>query len=341
MSLDTSLIFTFQNISWQLNRYLAIFIFVFGFIGNAANILALAQKSLRSNPCARLFLFSSVANFIAICSGLISRFLSTWGMDLTNTNEFLCKLRGFLVFSSITCGFWLMVLSTVDRWLLSSSDASRRQQSSLKNAKYGTILVVILSIIVQGHHLYCFEANLISGPLKCYTRTVMCRLLSDLTFVLAGLLLPLISIIIFSCMTIANIRHVRSRVHLGSATEASATGTQDTGPQAISMLKRKEKQRKKIDRQLLKMLFVQVFLIIIFTLPLTVQKFYTTITTDTIKSPLQNTIETFLFNLFLLLYYVACGMPFYVNTLSGGMVFRKAVISLMKNVIRKLFPRCL
>ncbi|CAF2702514.1 unnamed protein product [Rotaria sp. Silwood2] len=333
-SFDANLIIAFQNALLQINRYLAIFIFVFGFVGNIANILVLSQRCLRSNPCARFFLFSSAANIVAVCSGLISRFLSTWAMDLTNTNPFLCKLRGFLVFSSITCGFWLMVLATVDRWLSSSSDANRRQYSTLQNAHRGMIIVVILSVAIQAHHLYCFEANLTSGPLKCYTGTPMCRLLSDLTFVVGALIFPLVAMIIFSLMTIVNVRRAHIRVQMIATNQTS-----HIIPQIPIITTAQENQRKRTDRQLLIMLFVQVFLIVLFTLPLAIQKFYSTTTADILKSPLQNTIETFLFNLFLLLYYLACGLPFYVNTLSGGVIFRKAVISLINNVNRKIFCR--
>jgi hypothetical protein len=99
-------------------------------------------------------------------------------------------------------------------------------------------------------------------------------------------------------------------------------------------------QSRKTDRQLLIMLFIQVLLMLIFTLPLAVSKLYTTITRNTPKSALQNTIENFIFNLFILFLNIASGMPFYIYTLSGGSVFRKALFSVMKTVGRKMMCRC-
>lgn len=331
---DTDLISKLQYASLQTNRYLGIFIFIFGLVGNVANILVLSQRSLRSNPCAYLFLFSSISNFIAILFGLVSRFLSTWSMDLTATNQFLCKFRAFVVFSSITCGFWFIVLATVDRWLSSSSQGSLRQKSTLKNAQRGMIVVFILSMIIQGHHIYCFEANLTNAPVKCYTSTPTCRLLSDLTIVFGALLFPLLFMVIFSLLTISNVRQSHSRVQMNNENQSCRVMLQTTNSS-----NGQENQHKRIDRQLLKMLFVQVLLIVPFTLPLAIQKFYTTITADMVKSPLQNKIEIFLFNLFLLLYYVACGMSFYVNTLSGGVVFRQGVITMTKNVVKSISYR--
>jgi hypothetical protein len=64
---------------------------------------------------------------------------------------------------------WLIMLASVDRWLSSSIDVIRRQRSTLKNAQRGVILIVILSTIIETQQLYCFDANLTNGPLKCYT----------------------------------------------------------------------------------------------------------------------------------------------------------------------------
>ncbi|CAF4160739.1 unnamed protein product, partial [Rotaria sordida] len=94
---DANLIATIYNVTLQVVRYFSIFIFLFGSIGNILNVLALSQRVFRSTPCAVFFLFSLVINFIAILSGLLSRILSGWGTDLTATNRFFCKLRGFVV----------------------------------------------------------------------------------------------------------------------------------------------------------------------------------------------------------------------------------------------------
>jgi hypothetical protein len=148
-STDANLIALLNNVSTQLNRYFAIFIFLFGVVGNITNTLVLMQRPLRSNPCAWLFLVSSIACLISILSGLIPRFLSTWNTDMTNTNQVLCKLRIFIFFDSLTIAFWLIMLATVDRWLSSSTDVTRRRRSTLKNAQRGLIVIVILSTIIE------------------------------------------------------------------------------------------------------------------------------------------------------------------------------------------------
>ncbi|CAF3901774.1 unnamed protein product [Rotaria sordida] len=133
---NESLIALLNNISTQLTRYFGIFIIIFGIAGNTINICVLSQRPLRLNPCAWLFLTSSIANGIGILAGLIYRILSTWSADLTNTNSYLCKLRAFVLFDAITIGSWLIMLATVDRWLSSNTNAGQRQRSTLKNAQF-------------------------------------------------------------------------------------------------------------------------------------------------------------------------------------------------------------
>src|SRR5579871_5425521 len=146
-SSDTSLINNLNNLSYHLNRYLSIGILVFGTIGNLLNCLALLQRGLRSNPCASLFLASSIASLVTLISGVAVRLLNGWSLDLTDTVDSLCKIRIFVLFASRTTASWLIMLATFDRWLLSSTNIHRRQISTLKNAQRGMIVMVILSIL--------------------------------------------------------------------------------------------------------------------------------------------------------------------------------------------------
>jgi hypothetical protein len=99
-SSNADLIVAWNNISSAINRYFSIFIFLFGTIGNILNILVLSQRPIRINPCSLFFLISSIANLIAILSGLTTRMLSGWALDLTNTVDWLCKFRAFILFVS-------------------------------------------------------------------------------------------------------------------------------------------------------------------------------------------------------------------------------------------------
>ncbi|CAF1116990.1 unnamed protein product [Adineta ricciae] len=313
----------------QINFYFGLFIFVFGIFGNMLNILILSRKSLRYNPCIIIFIASSTTGIIAILSGLTSRVLSGVTVDLSATVNWICKFRGFLLFTSRAATFWLIMLATIDRWLLSSTNANRRHKSSKKNSFRGILAITFISILLHAQLFYCYEANLTNTPLKCFSRNVPCRLVNDLTFAIIAILCPLALILVFGWLTILNTHKILSRV----------------GPLTITVNARKsqvirnKKRSRKTDQDLLTMLFVQVIFLAIFTLPLAVQKLYATLTKNVPKSFLQITIEDFIYQIALICTYFATAMPFYVNTLSGGSVFRKAMVNLKESVIQQLLCR--
>ncbi|CAF1503080.1 unnamed protein product [Adineta steineri] len=319
-----------NNVSAQINQYLSIFIFLFGTVGNILNILVLSQRSFRSNSCATLFLGSSIANFIAIITGLTTRMLSGWAVDLTNTNRVLCKLRAFVLNVARPVALWLILLAGIDRWLLSSPNIRYRQMSSLKNAQRSIIITLILSILLFSHIIYCYEPNLINAPLKCYGVTITCRLATDLSLMFMTIFFPLLFMLIFGLMTINNVRYSRNRTRPGDISMITMQGPPSTSRTT------EQQQRNKIDDQLLMMLLVQVLLLFIFALPLGVQKLYSTITTNRVSSQAQVAIDNFAYNFVLLLNFIANGMPFYIYTLVGGNVFRKELQKMFATARQKI-----
>lgn len=311
-----------SDVTTQLNRYLGIIIFLFGVVGNLLNIVVLSQRSFRSNSCAWLFLALSVVNLTSIISGLITIIVGGWTTNPTNYITWICKLRAFLVFSTRTMAAWLIVLATFDRWLLSCIDVRRRQLSSLKNAQRGTFLIVIFSILLYAQMLYCYEANRIDTPLKCYGKTSACRVATDISFATLTILGPLCLMTVFGLLTIINVRQSQRRVQ--TLTLANG-GTENTNRSSgIASRNSERKTKKRADQNLLRMLLVQVAILIIFTLPLSLDKFYSSFSEE--GSALAYDINAFVYDVAILSYFVSNGMPFYVYTLCGGTVFRKACI---------------
>ncbi|UJR07265.1 hypothetical protein I4U23_011553 [Adineta vaga] len=330
-SSDAVLIATLAAISTQINRYMTIIIFLFGTIGNFLNCLALSQRTLRSNPCALLFLASSIASLITLISGVGVRFLSGWSADLTETIDFLCQIRFFVLSTSRTIAFWLITLAMVDRWLSSSIDVHRRQMSTLKNAQRGIVFIIILSSLAHAHYFYCFEANRQSTSQKCYGKTVLCRFVYDLEFALVTVLIPSFLMIIFGLLTVFN-------VHQSAMRRVRPIVTIQVMQRGV--VNRKSPRIKKIEHQLRVMLCVQTTFVILFSLPQAIFSLYTLIGQGGTKSPVTNIISVLLLNLFVQFTYITNGMPFYVYTLSGGTVFRKALFDGLRDVFRKMTCRC-
>jgi hypothetical protein len=327
---NADLITSLNNASSLLNRYLPIFIFIFGTIGNFLNVLVLSRRSLRSNPSALFFLASSVAGIIVILSGLIIRMASGYDADLTLTIGWICKIRNVVLYSSRTLVLWMIVLATIDRWLSSSVSANLRLLSNLKNARRNMIIVLIYTGLINAPILYCYEANL-SGVLRgCYGSTYSCRLATDLIYAFGTTLLPLLLMIMFGLLTIRNVRHVQNRVRTVAGVVTSLENKN------TSTITNGSSQAKKTDRQLLKMLFVQVTLLFLFTCPHAVQKVYSSFASTPPSDSLQNAVETLILNLLTLFTFIGSGMPFYIYTLTGGSVFRNALVNLVKTIVQKI-----
>ena len=315
----------------QLNRYVPIIIYLFGTIGNLLNIIVLSQRAFRSNSCAFLFLMSSIASLIAIQSGLTNRVLASWIVDAANIVTWLCRCRSFLVFFSRMMALWLIALATIDRWLLSSMNVQRRRLSTLKNAQRSTLLVCILSLALNAPIFYCYQANLTNTPQPCYSRTLPCRIYTDMAYGCGSILIPALLMMCFSSMIIVNVRRTRRRLDVLSKSTMVSSIT------AVRMQRTKKK-----DNRLLLMLLVQVLCIVLLTFPQAIQKLYSTMTLNsarTWKSPVQAAAEDFLFNVSILLTYLASGLPFYIYTLSGGNVFRDECWRLLHSIGQQLSVR--
>jgi hypothetical protein len=304
----------FSNVSIQINRYLSVTLFLFGTIGNILNCLVFSQRKLRSNPCVIYFLIASISNLISIISGLPPRMLRDWEIisDLTETIPILCKFRLFIIFTTRTIASWLLVCATMDRYLVSSTKIRLRRMSNIKQAIHLIIIVCIISFIFWSESIYCFDSNLQNTPLKCYAKSNICRIFNDLSQVLITTIFPSLIMLIFGLSTITNI-------HRSQLMNPVITGKSSSTPT----------KNRKTDTSLTRMLFLQIMLLTIFTIPQAIQKFYITNTFYQSKSLTQKAFERDLFSIVALLTYIPHCLPFYIYTFTGR-VFRKTLFQLFR-----------
>ena len=317
-----ALIHLLNNVSYQVNRYFALAIFIFGIIGNLLNCLVLSRNPLRKNPCAFLFLTASVASLVSILSGLTTRMMAGWAADLTTTVEWLCKLRAFVLFTARTVALWSIALASIDRWCSSSTDPNRRKRSDLKKTYRNLVFVLLASILVYTHVFICYQANLTNSPLRCYGGNIPCRIVTDLTYAILSIEAPIVVMIVFGLMTIVNVRRSYHRVFI-----ATHSQTETSRPKSNS-------KWKKTDSNLLLMLLIQTILFSLFTLPQAIQRMYSTFTEQQPRSLLQTAIENMIFNLLLLFTYFSNGIPFYVFTLCGNTIFRRTLFEILRRPCR-------
>ncbi|CAF1144701.1 unnamed protein product [Didymodactylos carnosus] len=316
MSEAVNLVLSLNTIATQLARYLSIFILICGTIGNMLNIIVFMQRSLRLNPCSIYFLSSSVSSLFALFSGLTTKILSTYDLNPIDESPVQCKIRNFLLYSTLTTSTWFIALASIDRYFISCQNVKRRQLSNLKNTYYLVGILTVLTMLIYGEIFYCFGANLSTppSPLPCYSKNYPCRLYNDLTFAIIFVLIPCFIMSLFGYLTILNVRKLNRLV------DTTLSIQNDT------------KRMKRPDRQLIQMLLVQVVLTTMLGLPVAIQRLYATFTIYLVKTQLQLSIENFALQLLLLFTFISMSIPFYLYLLTSTL-FRQTFMGLFRKYL--------
>jgi len=330
---DADLIAWWNNASNFINRYFPIFIYGFGILGNFLNVLVLFQPTIRSNPSAVFFSISSIACLLAIVSGLTSRMMSGYAADLTNTVNWICIVRNYVLYTARTIALWLIALATIDRWLSTSADAHRRQMSTLKSARQRVILVLIFSCLINGPIIFLYQAGLTGALRGCYGATYVGRCVTDGIYLFGTTLIPLSIMVSFGLLVIRNVHRTQNRVQNIAMLSLTHENRNTLANEA------RRPQSRKMEKHLLRMLCVEVTLLILLTCPHAIQKAYTSFASVVTTNTVESAVSTFILNLVTLFNFTASAMPFYIYTLSGGRTFRNAFFGLVKATVLKILCR--
>ncbi|CAF0720448.1 unnamed protein product [Adineta steineri] len=304
----------YTQLTINMNAFLAPPILILGTIGNLINILIFLRKSLRKNPCSIYFLSASITSLIVLYSGLISRLLGGFNLDLTNWNNILCKMRFYFYYGSVALLSWFIVFASIDRYLSTSHLLYRRSFSRSHVACRLVLSTTVLSILFYGQVFYCFVADPNQFPVQCYSKGAVCRTFNDMQFLIVYSLLPAVLMTIFGCLMINNVHQMGRQIE---------TATNN------NLLRRK-------GILLVPMLLVQIALFVVFTVPLAVSKLYNSLI---VLINLQLTSEdiareTFIFNVTVLISYFNCSVGFYIYSLAGSL-FRRELKRTIRGIINK------
>ena len=284
----------------ELLRVIPSILLVTGTVGNVLNCCIFVRRSLRSNSCSQYFLASSIANLLSIYFGGLTRLLSSFGiLPPASYLPLFCKIRTFVTYIGLSGSTWFLVGASADRFASSSSSATVRSFSRVKIARRMLLLISSMVIAVYFQMLFCFDGSLQAA--NCFPSSSFCSKFNNFNLLLTFSLCPPLSMLILGWLTI---RHVRS-----------------------SEVLRQQTQQGK-DRQLTRMLLIQVICVTIFCLPISVQKLYSEITVNQAKSAEHLLIENFFATFVVLLALINTSTSFYLFTLTGK-VFRRELKSLV------------
>jgi len=175
-------------------------------------------------------------------------FLSNFSYNINwpNQNEYVCKIRLYLLNVSWMVSVWSIVGASIDRYLCSSALVRYRQWSTVRTARCAMAALFISAATVYLEVLYCFEANVPNVPVACYCRNLACRLFNDWMNLLGSIVIPSVLLVVFGTLTLRNARVRRVQPILASVSTVTTI--------------RNGTRTQQNDRNLTRMLSIQVSL---------------------------------------------------------------------------------
>ncbi|UJR34430.1 hypothetical protein I4U23_021837 [Adineta vaga] len=268
MASENDLISSLTYATMQINRHAATLLLLFGTLGNLLNICVLSEHSFQENSCSFYLSWSSITSLIFIWSGFLTRILQGYNINWPNQNSIACKTRQFFLNVSWPMGIWCLVGANIDRYLCSHHSVTYRQLSTNKMAKRFVFGIFIFFCLLFIEVIYCFEGSIPNVPVLCYGQNIPCRLFNDWAALLFDIILPSICLAIFGTLTIRNIQSTVVRPII--------INSENRNNNRLTM--------RHNDRNLSRMLLIQVLFVLILDLPFGIYRTYASLTSNISKS---------------------------------------------------------
>ncbi|CAF1482045.1 unnamed protein product [Adineta steineri] len=277
----------------QLTAYGGIFLLVTGVTGDALNIfIFLTIRIYRTTPCTFFFLVGLTHDIGQLLISLTELIFKTgYGIDPTRTSTFLCKSRLYLVNGFATVSLSCSCLAVIDQFLVTSRSARLRGWSNITWAY--RLALVAFSI-----------AWLTSIPIAIHTE-----------------ILPTIS----TCIPDANLTAYLPFASLLTLSALPVSVMLTFGYLAYRNIRLTTAlTRHRVDRQLTRMICMQVILIAVCQIPYGIFNAYTLLTANVTKDADRLDKELFASRIAALLNYGTSSGNFYVFLVTSSR-FRQIV----------------
>ncbi|CAF1253667.1 unnamed protein product [Adineta ricciae] len=289
---------TLFGISW--------FYVTFGIFGCFLNILLFSQKQFRQISCCT---FASIAMFTQLVIFSIPSIYAYYYFNPMSSFMLYCKIRMYIIQITSFVYRWSYTIASLDRYILSSSNARLRKFASVQIAIRVLLGIVLISLIYSVYIPFVYEIK--SLVCSIFNNPNM-TLFTSLSSIILGAFIPVLIMIICTLLTRKNLKEKRQR------------------RQNLSI---REVNQEKRDRQALRMLFVQILVFIIITLPWMGYSINNVISSYTPnKTSDRIAIENFITAVAGALAFLFPSLSFYLYTLTSSM-FRTELILLIKVLI--------
>ncbi|CAF0853150.1 unnamed protein product [Adineta steineri] len=278
----------------RFNLYGSYFFLITGTIGNFLNILIFSsERNYRRTPSTFYFLIGSIHNIFYIVFNLTIRIYNLYNeTNLVDTSLGWCLtytfLIGYLGLTSFTCS----CLATIDQFFATSRNAYLRQYSNIKWAHRIVFIIIIVWFLHAIPVLLFYNVPPITSRCNSVNKVYQNYIPVYILVLQCGI--PVLVMLIFGGLTYRNMCLSKALVE------------------------------QHADRQLTKMIIIQVILVIISMTPFGILEIYTLITSKSIKSTDQLQQEAFAQTILILVSYIYYVGNFYMFIISSNR-FRQAL----------------
>ena len=274
-----------------------------GSISCLLNLMVFTKDTLRKNPCTICLIAVNIINLIYFYLGLLLTTLAVgYNIDPSTSNIIFCRFRFYVGY---VLGCWqasCLVLASIDRVLITSPNAGTRRRSTRRLIAISMIGIGIFWMIIQ-IHAWIFTEILQYGPdyFVCFCQPgIYTTVMTYHSFIVLGTL-PALLMTIFGFWTVKNIRQ------LGPARRPP--NTMNTGNVVIG----RPYAFQPKDRQLVRMLLLDIIFFVICKCPSSFFLMYQQITQYNEKTADQQLIEITILQITFFWYFVDNGIGCYTN----------------------------
>lgn len=288
--MSSSIILKLNEISENFGLYVGIIMFILGIIGNLLTIIIfISLETFRKNSCSYYLMIMSIFNIANLIGGLLTRIIITgFSIDLTIKSSFYCGFRWYYLYFSVLISFTMICLSTIDQYFSTSLNEYYRRLSNIKNSHRLSIIFIIFWVLLGIPYTIYFKTIL-----NTQTNQLVCTSINKNYFqyhiyvyiiTLAGILPTLITII-FGYLSYINIKTLSHR--------------------RLPII------RRELDKQLTKMILIQVIHNVFTTIPyvIMIAIIYSPYTPN---DQLINSILQFILLITIYLYYLNFSVRFFI-----------------------------
>jgi hypothetical protein len=305
----------------MLTRYGMSTYVAFGNLGNLLAIAIFVQRDQRRNPCSLYLLWMTICNLICLDVGIIPIIFSLDHQDISNQYLAACRIQFYIRHTSFQIMRTYKVLACIDRFALSSVEVRIR---SFSQRRMAIRLIIIFGIFWALAVIFFSVVRTIQNG-SCNIYNDLYSLIYTIYYIIFAGVLPPFLIVLFSLLVMRNLKQMRSRVQ--------PTTTENP---SVNILRKR-------DRDLMRMVLIEVMFYVISTMPFSIYLVYKMITNDYVKSKEQNQIESFInYMTQSFIMYFNTALPFYIY-ISTSSSFRrqckKVIIQFYAFMLRKEIRR--